>query len=165
MRSATFSTQPHTLPGCKSCRKQQVALRQAHLSAAGIRQKRGHSTVQASAATEAPSNVRMPDWVGIHRQLTTQYKLRSISPQEAQKLVQKGTHIIVDVRYRQRPLPCCLEAHCLSPLLWCRTWTCASLLLWCGTLTCFWHPATAEGWHLYVSLNRTAVPSCSALMY
>lgn len=42
--------------------------------------------------------MRMPDWVGIHRQLTTQYKLRTISPKEAQQLVQKGTHVIVDVR-------------------------------------------------------------------
>jgi len=52
--------------------------------------------VRAAAATQ--QNVKMPSWEQMHKQLTTQHRLESISPQEAQKLVKSGKFVLVDVR-------------------------------------------------------------------
>ena len=52
--------------------------------------------VHAAAATE--QNVKMPSWEQMHKQLTTQYKLESVSPSDANKLVDSGKFVLVDVR-------------------------------------------------------------------
>lgn len=54
------------------------------------------TVVRAAAATQ--QNVKMPSWEQMHKQLTTQHRLESISPQEAQKLVKSGKFVLVDVR-------------------------------------------------------------------
>ncbi len=55
-----------------------------------------HIVVRAAAATQ--QNVKMPSWEQMHKQLTTQHRLESISPREAQKLVKSGKFVLVDVR-------------------------------------------------------------------
>ncbi len=52
--------------------------------------------VHAAAATQ--QNVKMPSWEQMHKQLTTQHRLESVSPTEAQKLVKSGKFVLVDVR-------------------------------------------------------------------
>ena len=52
--------------------------------------------VHAAAATE--QNVKMPSWEQMHKQLTTQHKLESVSPTDAKKLVDSGKFVLVDVR-------------------------------------------------------------------
>jgi len=54
------------------------------------------TVVRAAATTQ--QNVKMPSWEQMHKQLTTQHRLESISPQEAQKLVKSGKFVLVDVR-------------------------------------------------------------------
>lgn len=50
------------------------------------------------AAAPTQQNVKMPSWEQMHKQLTTQHRLESISPSEAQKLVKSGKFVLVDVR-------------------------------------------------------------------
>lgn len=52
--------------------------------------------VHAAAATE--QNVKMPSWEQMHKQLTTQHNLESVSPSDAKKLVDSGKFVLVDVR-------------------------------------------------------------------
>ena len=52
--------------------------------------------VHAAVATE--QNVKMPSWEQMHKQLTTQHNLESVSPSDAKKLVDSGKFVLVDVR-------------------------------------------------------------------
>lgn len=42
--------------------------------------------------------MKMPSWEQMHKQLTTQHKLESVSPTDAKKLVDSGKFVLVDVR-------------------------------------------------------------------
>ena len=52
--------------------------------------------VRAAAATE--QNVKMPSWEQMHKQLTTQHNLESVSASDAKKLVDSGKFVLIDVR-------------------------------------------------------------------
>lgn len=67
----------------------------AHLQRRAARRS-SCTVVHAAASTQ--QNVKMPSWEQMHKQLTTQHRLESISPSEAQKLVKSGKFVLVDVR-------------------------------------------------------------------
>ena len=51
-----------------------------------------------SAATATEANIKMPSWEQMHKQLTTQHNLESVSPSDAKQLVDSGKFVLVDVR-------------------------------------------------------------------
>ena len=59
--------------------------------------KRRVLSVQVQAAA-TQSNVKMPSWEQMQRQLVQTHKLESISPTNASQLVKSGKYVLVDVR-------------------------------------------------------------------
>lgn len=89
MHMSTACMQHHRVACPAAFRSQRCRLQQLKRRVLSVR-------VQAAAATQ--SNVKMPSWEQMQRQLVQKHKLESISPTNANQLVKSGKYVLVDVR-------------------------------------------------------------------